>query len=153
MMILRDLATRMKRNKKILIQIAVNSDLQTVWAYWTDPRKIVDWYTGHKDMYTEKSINELIVGRKFCHSMKSNDGNISFLFKGIYTRIDPCNTLSYRMDDKRLVHTSFIEKNSKIIITKEIEMEEQNPLESQAIWWRNVLSNFKRHVETQSINK
>jgi len=131
----------------MLIQIAVNSDLQNVWANWTDPMKIVKWYTGHKGMYTDKSDNELGIGNEFCHSMKSSDGSMSFLFKGRYTFIDKFKTLSYTMEDNRVVHTSFLEEKGRIIITQEIEIEKHNPLESQAIWWRNILSNFKKHVE------
>jgi len=129
----------------------VNSDIHNIWINWTHPKKIAKWYTGNPQMYTDMVENDLTVGKEFCYTMKSLDNSLMFQFKGTYILIEEYKKLSFRMDDHRLIHTAFGQARGKTIITQEVEVESHNSLESQAIWWKTILSNFKNFVENQTL--
>ncbi len=131
----------------IVLKIAIKSSIQNVWNVWNTSNDITNWYSGHKDWNTTESINELKVGKSFCYSMMSKDKKSSFVFKGQYTRIDNYKMIRYLMEDKRKVETTFQEVENGVIIIQKIEVEDNNPPEIQALWWKTILSNFKKYAE------
>lgn len=139
--------TNSKTQKLIVLKIIIEGKLHDVWNTWNNPDDIINWYSGHKDWYISESKNNFEVGKSFTYVMKSKDGKDYFPFKGVYTEIKEHHTISYLMEDDREVKTTFHEVKNKVVIIQKVEFEVQNSRESQALWWRNILINFKKHVE------
>ncbi|MFT6335174.1 MAG: hypothetical protein ACI86M_001536 [Saprospiraceae bacterium] len=131
----------------IVIEISISIRLAKVWEVWNNPNDINQWYSGHKDWHTYESNNQLKIGESFIYSLMSNDKKASFNFKGIYTEIDKHKKISFLMEDNRKVETFFLEIENKVIITQKIEVENQNSTKTQALWWKTILCNFKKHTE------
>jgi uncharacterized protein YndB with AHSA1/START domain len=136
-----------KTKKLIVLKIAINGELHDVWNTWINPNDIVNWYSGHQDWFTSESINNLQVGKSFTYVLNSKDGKDFFPFKGVYIGIDEHNTITYLMEDDRRVETSFHEVNNTIMIIQKVEIEDCNPVNIEALWWRTILLNFKKYIE------
>jgi len=133
----------------ILIKILINSNIHKVWDAWNKDEHINQWYSGHEDWHTSKAINKLQVGNSFMFTMKSKMGHEYFKFKGEYTAIIDHKLICYFMEDKRKVLTNFKIIGNKVLITQKIEPDTMNSYEPQVIWWKTIMLNFKKYVESQ----
>ena len=119
-----------------------------VWKYWTEPRHITNWNTATDEWHTPKAENDLKEGGRFVYRMEAKDGSFGFDFGGEYTEIREQELLAYKLDDGRKAKVSFEEKDKKVTLTEEFEVEDQNPVEMQKEGWQAILSNFKKYTES-----
>jgi len=83
--------------------------------------------------------------------MVDKDQKSTFTLKGTYTTIVKYKKIGYLMEDKRMVETTFSKVNNRVLIIQRVEIESGNSAESQATWWRSILINFKKHLESKVI--
>ena len=135
----------------IVLKIFIQGDHHAVWNAWNNPKDITHWYQGHVDWKTTEATNLLKVGEIFSYVMVDKDQKSTFTLKGTYTTIVKYKKIGYLMEDKRMVETTFSKVNNSVLIIQRVEIESGNSAESQATWWRSILINFKKHLESKVI--
>ena len=138
----------MKEKEKIKVSATIDAGIEKVWKYWTEPRHITNWNTATDEWHTPKAENDLKEGGRFVYRMEAKDGSFGFDFGGEYTEIREKELLAYKLDDGRKAKVSFEEKDKKVTLTEEFEVEDQNPVEMQKEGWQAILSNFKKYTES-----
>ncbi|WP_162128491.1 SRPBCC family protein [Flavobacterium phycosphaerae] len=131
----------------ITIQNTVKAPIEKVWAFWTQPEHITQWNNASEDWHTPKASNDLTVGGKFCATMASRDGAMSFDFEGTYTAIKELALIEYVIADGRKVSITFEVTPEGVDITESFDPEKVNPEEMQRQGWQNILDNFKKYTE------
>ena len=139
----------MKEKEKITVSATIDAGIEKVWEYWTEPRHITNWNTATDEWHTPKAENDLKEGGRFVYRMEAKDGSFGFDFGGEYTEIREQELLAYKLDDGRKAKVSFEEKDKKVTLTEEFEVEDQNPVEMQKEGWQAILSNFKKYTENE----
>ncbi|MBK0370299.1 SRPBCC family protein [Flavobacterium agrisoli] len=132
----------------IRVHTIINSTLEKVWEFWTQPEHIVKWNAASADWHTTFASNDLKVDGKFKSTMAAKDGSMQFDFEGVYTKVEWQSALEYVMSDGRKVHVFFQETPLGIEITEHFDPEKQNPESMQQQGWQAILDNFKRYTES-----
>ncbi len=131
----------------ILLKIIICGKLNDVWNAWNTPENIIEWYQGHQDWSTIEAINNFQIGSSFKYVMNSKDKKSKFTLEGSYLEIIEFKKIRYSLKDKREIETSFQQLCNKVQIIQKVELDARNSTENQAEWWRNILINFKKHIE------
>ena len=139
----------MKKNA-ITIEATVKSNIETVWDYWNSPEHITKWAFASDDWEAPEAQNDLRAGGRFVTVMSAKDKSSSFDFAGTYTDIVEYEKIAYRMDDDRIVITTFSQTPDGIHIEQTFDPENQNPIDMQRAGWQAILDNFKHYAETTS---
>ena len=129
------------------VKVTVNSPVERVWEFWTDPKHIVNWNNASDEWHTPGAENDLRVGGKFLSRMEAKDGSMGFDFTGVYSKVEPHRQIEYTLDDGRNVQVSFVSDGDKTTVTEIFEAEQTNSLELQQSGWQSILDNFKKYVE------
>ena len=134
---------------KIVVEVLVKADPQTVWDSWNNPEDIKKWNAASDDWHTPASKVDLRVGGRFSSRMEAKDGSAGFDFGATYTKIDAPRLLAFRLDDDREVRIQFKETADGILVKEEFDAETENDPELQRKGWQAILDNFARHVESK----
>ncbi|MFZ5425126.1 MAG: SRPBCC family protein [Patescibacteria group bacterium] len=139
----------------ITIQVNIDSAIEKVWEFYTQPEHIVKWNNASEDWHTPHAENDLRVGGRFLSRMEAKDGSAGFDFEGTYDAVETYAQLAYTMDDGRQVSVDFISDSegsenaeTKVIVT--FDPESTNSLDMQREGWQAILNNFKKYVESES---
>ncbi len=132
---------------KITISTTINTPLEKVWECWTKPEHVVHWNHASDDWHCPAAENDLRENGKFCYTMASKDGKMSFGFEGIFTLINEPEAIHYLLGDGRTVQITFTEINGQVNVVETFDAEQMNSVELQRNGWQAILDNFKRHVE------
>jgi uncharacterized protein YndB with AHSA1/START domain len=136
-------------NKKILTVTAkVNSSVEKVWDYWTQPLHITRWNAASGDWHTPRAENDLRAGGKFLSRMEARDGSFGFDFGGVYDAVTIHKYIEYTLDDGRKVTIAFEPVGRETKITETFEPEKTHSLELQQTGWQAILDNFRKYAET-----
>jgi len=135
---------------KITIETLIKSDLETVWAAWSNPKDIMQWNAASHDWHTTKSTVDLREGGIFSSRMEARDGSAGFEFYGTYDRIVDQSVIEYTLGDGRMVKVEFDQGEGGVIVSETFEAESQNDAEQQRRGWQAILDNFTRHVEAKT---
>ena len=132
---------------KITVETTVQTSVEKVWTFWTEPTHITKWNTASDDWHTPYAENDLRVGGKFLSRMEAKDGSFGFDFGGIYDEVLLHKVIAYTLDDGRKVKITFQgqENETEVIVTFDAETE--NPIEFQQQGWQAILDNFKKYAE------
>lgn len=133
--------------KTITVEVTINSQVEKVWSFWTDPKHIVKWNNASKDWHTTKAENDLKAGGRFLSRMEAKDGSMGFDFSGEYSSVVPYKQIKSTLDDGRKVQILFVPKENETTVIETFEAESENTLELQKSGWQAILDNFKKHVE------
>lgn len=134
-------------NIKITVETTVNTTVEKVWEYWTDPEHIKKWNSASEDWYTPVSENDLRVGGKFHSRMEAKDGRIGFDFSGTYDEVKLHEAISYTMSDGRKVKITFTGEKNKTTIIETFDPEMDNSIDMQKQGWQAIMDNFKKYAE------
>ena len=133
----------------IIVKTSIKSSLEKVWEYWTQPQHIMNWNFASDEWHCPKAENNLNVGEKFSYTMAAKNGEISFDFQGIYTKINDFSQIEYEISDGRKVIITFEELENEVEITESFDPENIHPEEFQQQGWQAILDNFKKYIETK----
>jgi uncharacterized protein YndB with AHSA1/START domain len=125
----------------------VDASLNHVWECWTDPKHIIHWNAASPDWHCPKATNNLEENGQFTYTMASRDGEMSFDFKGIFTKIIPLKQIEYALEDARKVIINFEAEGNKIKVCEKFEGETENLMHLQQMGWQAILDNFKTYTE------
>lgn len=131
----------------MIIQTNINSNKQKVWAYFTMPEHVKNWYNASADWYAPHAENDLKINGKFTTTMAAKDGSFSFDFGGVYTNIVLHKLIEFTLNDGRKVSVVFSENENTTTITEKFEPETENTIEVQQAGCQAILDNFKNYVE------
>lgn len=137
----------MKDIQMITIKASVNSPVERVWKYWTEPEHIKKWNSASEDWHTPYAENDLRVGGKFLSRMEAKDGSFGFDFGGIYDEVEQYKVIAYTLGDGRKVRIDFTDRDNSTEVSVAFEAESSNPIEMQQSGWQAILENFKKYVE------
>ncbi|GGZ31130.1 activator of HSP90 ATPase [Echinicola pacifica] len=135
--------------KKITVTTHVKAPVDTVWAYWTSPKHIMNWNNASDEWHTPQATNDLREGGVFTSRMESRDGTQGFDFSGTYMSVNQGEMLSYTLDDGRVVEVVFKADGNGTIVEETFDPEGDNSIEMQKGGWQAILDNFKKYVENQ----
>jgi uncharacterized protein YndB with AHSA1/START domain len=134
---------------KITIKTFIKSNLETVWAAWSNAEDIMQWNAASDDWHTTKSTVDLREGGTFSSRMEAKDGGVGFDFHGTYNRIVDQSVIEYTLGDGRMVKVEFDQGEGGVTVRETFEAESQNDAEQQRRGWQAILDNFARHVEAK----
>jgi uncharacterized protein YndB with AHSA1/START domain len=140
-------ATSTKPKATIHVEIMVKASQEKVWKYWNEPIHITKWCQASDDWHAPHAENDLKVNGKFKTSMAAKDGSMSFDFWGIYTVVEPYETIEYTLGDGRKVMITFSDNGKETKIRETFEAENENSIELQKNGWQAILDNFKKYTE------
>jgi uncharacterized protein YndB with AHSA1/START domain len=132
--------------EKISVQASVQSDLQTVWEYWTHPNHITHWNFASDEWCCPKATNNVTPNDRFNWRMEAKDGSMGFDFAGTYTVVEPNSRIEYSLGDDRQVQVLFEANEAGVKVTEVFDAEDQNSADMQKAGWQAILDNFARHV-------
>lgn len=134
-------------NNPIQVQVHIPAPVQQVWDAFTQADAVQQWNAASEDWHCPAARNDLREGGDFNYVMAARDGSMQFDFAGIYTQVQPLQTIAYTMGDGRKVKVSFTEEEGTTLVTEHFEAEEMNSREMQQAGWQAILDNFKQYVE------
>jgi uncharacterized protein YndB with AHSA1/START domain len=132
----------------ITVETTVQTPVERVWKYWTEPKHITKWNSPSDDWHTPFAENDLRAGGKFLSRMEARDGSFGFDFSGVYDEVSTNEGISYTLDDGRKVSITFISQEDETKIIQIFEPENTNPIEFQKGGWQAILDNFKKYTES-----
>jgi uncharacterized protein YndB with AHSA1/START domain len=135
-------------NLRVTVETTVQSPVESVWKYWTEPKHITKWNNASDDWHTPIAENDLRVGGKFLSRMEAKDGSFGFDFSGVYDDVRINEGISYTLDDGRKVNITFISQENETKIIETFDSENMNPIELQEKGWQAILDNFKKYTES-----
>lgn len=135
-------------NKTITVETEINSPIEKVWRYYTEPKHITKWNNASSDWHTPWAKNDLKVGGNFTYRMESKETKEGFEFEGKYTEIKNHEIISYIMLDGRKAKIEFKQIENKTHVKISFDPENENSLEMQKNGWQTILNNFKKYVES-----
>jgi len=133
--------------QNITVETIVNSTMEKVWEYWTNPQHITKWCNASADWHTPHAENDLRVGGKFLSRMEARDGSSGFDFNGVYDEVKTNELIAYTIEGGRKVRIVFAKQGGSVKITETFEAETENPIEMQRSGWQSILDNFKKYTE------
>ncbi|MBI5816580.1 MAG: SRPBCC domain-containing protein [Nitrospinae bacterium] len=131
----------------ITVQATVRADIEKVWRLWTQAGHIKNWYHASDGWHAPNAVNDLRRRGKFSITMAAKDGSAGFDFEGVYTAVEPFNSIEYTIAGGRKVSVTFSEKGGLTEVTETFEAETENPVEMQRAGWQAILDNFRKYVE------
>ena len=134
---------------KIIVQIVINSKIEKVWDFWTNPEYIKAWNSASEDWHTPYAENDLRKGGKFLSRMEARDGSFGFDFYGIYDEVKLHEIIAYTLGDGRTVRVEFNSSGDTTEIIETFDVEDIHSIEEQRTGWQQILSNFKKYVENK----
>jgi len=141
----------MEQKQTITIKTVVNTSIERVWQYWTEPKHIKKWNNASEDWHTTVAENDLRAGGKFISRMEAKDGSFGFDFGGVYDEVKLYEVITYTLGDERKVRIDFVFKDNKTEVTETFEAESTNSIEMQQAGWQSILDNFKRYTEETTL--
>jgi uncharacterized protein YndB with AHSA1/START domain len=138
-------------NIKITVTTTVNTPVEKVWSYWTEPKHIVKWNNASDDWHTPVAENDLRVGGKFLSRMEAKDGSFGFDFSGIYDDVKLYEVISYHLEDDRKVTITFKGHENITEIIEVFDAENMNSTKLQQSGWQAIVDNFKKYVEETEV--
>jgi uncharacterized protein YndB with AHSA1/START domain len=137
----------MEDTSPITVTVSINAPIEKVWEYYTSPEHITKWAFAADDWEALHAENDVRVGGKFVTTMAAKDKSAQFDFTGEYTKVKENELLEYKMDDGRMVLTTFFPGKDSVQIMQIFDIEHENTREKQREGWQGILNNFKKHVE------
>ncbi|PZX56766.1 SRPBCC domain-containing protein [Algoriphagus chordae] len=135
---------------KIKVQTTVNSDLEIVWDYFTQPKHIIHWNSASSDWHTPNAENDLQPGGSFTSRMEAKDGSMGFDFSGVYQEVEKHSFYSYILEDGREVEVTFRKVPAGVEVTEIFDAESENSVEMQKNGWQAILESFKTYAESDA---
>lgn len=132
----------------VKVESLIEKNKELVWECWTNPKHIVKWYFATDDWHTPSANHNFIEGGSFSFRMESKDGSMGFDYAGTYTTINEYEQIEYVLEDGRKVKISFVGIDQHVLVSEQFEVERTNSIDMQEKGWQNILTNFKRYVES-----
>ena len=135
---------------RITIETEVAAPREEVWDAWVTPDQITKWNFAIEEWCCPSAEVDLRVGGKFNYRMEAKDGSVGFDFEGVFTKVEPQQSLHFELGDNRIVTIEFMQTSNGTRVAETFDAEDENSAEQQKLGWQSILNNFKKHVEIQN---
>ena len=132
----------------ITVETVVPVSREAAWDAYTTPDHITRWNFASPDWTCPSADVDLREGGRHTARMEAKDGSFGFDFTAIYEAIEPERSFTYRMEDGRIVTTTFEQLGDTTRVTTVFDAETENPVDMQRDGWQAILNNFKAHAES-----
>jgi uncharacterized protein YndB with AHSA1/START domain len=136
----------MTEPEPITIETVVPVSPMRAWEAYTSPEAITQWNQASPDWHCPSAQVDLRVGGRHCARMEARDGSFGFDYEGTYEVVDKPQTLTLRLDDDRLVRTSFTSEGSGTRVRTVFDPEASNSIELQRTGWQAILDSYAAYV-------
>lgn len=141
------------KKEPITVTAVINAAIEKVWNLWTSPEHITQWNHASDDWHTTHVTNDLRPGRKFLSHMAAKDGSMGFDFEGVYDQVIAHEFISYSLADGRKIAITFSTDHHQTHVTETFDPEGTHAIELQREGWQAILNNFKKYVESSTLEK
>lgn len=131
----------------ITVSTKINAPEELIWSCMTTPEHITQWNFASPEWCCPNASCDVQPGGRFDFRMEATDGSMGFNFTGTYVDVQPCELLSYNLDDERFVQVNMERKDGAVETTQKFDPEDMNPEDFQRAGWQAILDNFKLYVE------
>src|SRR4051812_12130406 len=114
---------------QITVETTVQTTVEKVWSFWTNPESITQWNSASPDWHTPRAENDLREGGQFVFRMEAKDGSFGFDFGGVYDEIKANELIAYTLGDGRKVKVTFIGNGTETKVSETFEAENTNSIE------------------------
>jgi uncharacterized protein YndB with AHSA1/START domain len=136
----------MATTEPITIEAFVPVSPEQAWEAYTSPAAITQWNQASPEWHCPSAQVDLRVGGRHCARMEARDGSFGFDYGGTYEVVDKPHVLTLRLDDDRLVRTSFISEGSGTRVRTVFDPEAINSIELQRTGWQAILDSYAAYV-------
>lgn len=135
---------------KITVSATINTSLEKVWDFYTNPKHIINWNFADPSWHCPNAENDMRIGGTYKARMEARDGSFGFDFEAIYTEINQHESFSYEFGGRKVtVLFKNLDNQTEVIVA--FDPESENPIEMQKNGWQLILNNFKSYTETIEI--
>lgn len=134
---------------KIEVSVSVQTSVEKVWEFFTDPKHVVNWNFANDEWHCPRAESDFRVGGEFVYRMEAKSGEMGFDFGGVFEEIVEFQKFSYRLGDNRGVEVLFLSNNGTTTVKEIFDAEDENSAEMQRLGWQAILENFKKYVESR----
>jgi uncharacterized protein YndB with AHSA1/START domain len=135
---------------RITVEADIAAPLREVWDAWVTPDHITQWNFAIDEWCCPRAEIDLRAGGRFNYRMEAKDGSVGFDFEGIFTTVEPQQSLHFELGDDRRVTIEFTQTPTGTRVAETFEAEDETSAEQQKHGWQSILNNFKRHVEARN---
>lgn len=119
------------------------------WRAYTTPQAVTQWNHATPDWHCPWAKIDLRVGGRHLARMEARDGSFGFDYAGTYEVVEVPNRVVLRLDDDRLVRTTFEPEGRGTRVRTRFDAERTHSLEQQRAGWQAILDNYARYVAGQ----
>jgi len=130
----------------ITIEAFVPVSPEQAWEAYISPEAITKWNQASPDWHCPSAQVDLRVGGRYWARMEARDGSFGFDCEGTYEVVDKPHVLTLRLDDDRLVRTSFTSEGSGTRVRTVFDPEASNSIELQRTGWQAILDSYAAYV-------
>lgn len=135
---------------KITVETLVSVSPGEAWRVYTSPDAITQWNFASPEWHCPRAVVDLRVGGRHCARMEAKDGSMGFDYEGAYEAVDAERSLILRLDDGRLVHTTFDPEADSTRVRTVFDADPGAPTDMQRDGWQAILDNYADFVRQQS---
>ncbi|MCX8006163.1 MAG: SRPBCC domain-containing protein [Burkholderiaceae bacterium] len=123
--------------------------LRAAWDAYTTPQAITQWNQATPDWHCPWAEIDLRVGGRHVARMEARDGSFGFDYAGTYEVVEEPHRVVLRLDDDRLVRTTFEPEGGGTRVRTTFDAETVHSQEQQRAGWQAILDNYARYVAAQ----
>lgn len=131
---------------KLSVKTAINSDIKTVWRYFTHEAHIPFWHFASEDWYVQSVVQDFTTNGAFNYRLSSKDHRYQFEFKGHFMTIVEEQLLVMKLEDDRMVEVLF-QKGKTTTLQIRFDPEPVMTHQQQKDGWQQILNHFKDYTE------
>jgi uncharacterized protein YndB with AHSA1/START domain len=137
----------MTTSNQITIEQHVNVPPTEAWEAFTSPSAITQWNQASPDWHCPWVQVDLRKGGRYVARMEARDGSFGFDYSGTYEEVEAPRGSVMRLDDGRLVRTTFEADGDGTRVTIVFDTESTNPADVQRAGWQAILDSYATFVE------
>ena len=132
---------------KIAVEVTVDVTPDRAWDFFTVESAVTQWNQASPDWHCPSAHIDLRVGGRHAARMEAKDGSFGFDYLGTYEEVNPPHSLTLRLEDRRLVRTTFEAFGTGTRVRTVFDAETANPADLQQQGWQSILDSYASFVE------
>ncbi|GIW75908.1 MAG: activator of HSP90 ATPase [Phycisphaerae bacterium] len=130
----------------ITIEAFVPATPEQAWHAYTTAEAITQWNQASLDWHCPWAKIDLRVGGRHVARMEARDGSFGFDYSGTYEVVEAPHSVTLRLDDDRLVRTTFEPKGNGTLVRTVFDAEGTHSLEQQRKGWQAIFDSYADYI-------
>jgi uncharacterized protein YndB with AHSA1/START domain len=135
----------------ITIEAFVPVSPEVAWRAYVEPQAITQWNQASPDWHCPSAEVHLVVGGTHRARMEARDGSMGFDLCAVYEEVNSPSAFTMRLDDDRLVRTTFVAEPGGTRVTTVFDPESTHPVEMQREGWQAILNSYAAFVVRSAV--